>query len=182
MTTDLTVFGHPKMPWKDRRSLISEVFPSVERLDWAKVFDADEGIFGTLLYTILQHDAAPRGRDGPRRALEPGSAIRRLRQLAGNDYSELPFAEAFRVLAAGRSVRHVATKVELGRSTVHRLLTGAQAPTLIDVRKVAAGFGKDPAYFCEYRSAVLGAMMADRLVDMPETSIDAYRKALRLRD
>jgi transcriptional regulator with XRE-family HTH domain len=130
--------------------------------------------------------------------------MERMRRLRGEDYTQLPFPEAFRALAAHRplcdacaqkhgyafaatagcdcgchtlrSYRHLAHRTGLGRSQLHRLMTGMIAPTSAEIEAIAAEFKKSPHYFQEYRVARLCALLAEELARNPERSVMIVRK------
>lgn len=177
---DFSVF-EGKMPWRERYQLIVSVFPSVENLDWNEVFRADPAILGRIVNDIIKQEQARPGTPGKRPALDPEVASQRIRELSGEDYSLLPFEQAFNNLKGDRSVRHVASMVGLDKSMVHKLLTGKTHPTMEQMEKIAAGFKKQPGYFHEYRVAYVLSMMFALMDDGPESAIVQYRKLREMR-
>lgn len=166
-----------KLPWKERYSIIREHFPVVDQIDWVKAFK-DTDLYGRLWRDILRVDQAneENAGQGPRPALDPARARERLRQLMGEDYSYLPFQESFTILAGDRSVRHLASKVGLGRHLTWNLKNGISEPDLYTMEIVARAFGKDPSYFLEYRIAFVIGAMASRMEQAPEMTVDMYRE------
>lgn len=164
-----------KMPWSERVELIYEHFPSVRHPDWNAVL-RDIDIMGEFIRDILRLDQAEPGKSGPRPAPEVKKGIRTIRQMAGDDFSISPFPEAFRILARGYSIRHLARKVSLSRMQVHRLLHAEVTPTPYEMRVIAEAFSKSPAYFLEFRSAYIMACLGAKLDSLPEASIGLYRK------
>ncbi len=161
-----------KMPWK-RDLLIHKQFPSVARLNWRQALSQDDTLWGKLLKDLL--DPKIIAGEDQRRTKE------RLRQMTGNDYSHLPFTDAFRTLAGSRSIRHLATKLKLGQHIIFDLKSGAKQPDIKMLEQIARGFGKDPSYFVEYRiSYILGAL-GDQMESAPEMSVDLYRKIRKKR-
>jgi len=177
----LRVFGElnskeKRVPWSERRRLISHYFPSVDRLDWMEVFRQDPGLMGRIINDILKLDAAVPGKPGKRPGLDQKDAERRLATLLGERYSELPFPQAFRNLAGERSVRHVATKTGLNRNTIHRLMTGTQVPDEWEIEQIAAAFDVAPSYFTEYRMAAVVGFIYSQLMRNPEATVIFYKK------
>ena len=169
----------PKVPWSERRKLISKFFPSVDRLDWAEVFRQDPALMGRIINDILKLDAAEPGKPGKRPGLEQGDAEARLGTLFDTNYSELPFHQALKYVVGERSIRHVASKTGLNRNTVHRLLSGDQVPDEYEIEAIAKAFKIEPAYFAEYRLAYIIGFLFTRLENNPDATVLFYK---RLRD
>lgn len=164
-----------KIPWEDRLALIHKEFPNSSQLDWARAF-GDIDLLGRVLRDILKTDQSKPGRSGPRPALDRKQAESRLRQFLGADYTLLEFRDAFRVLADGRSHRHLATKIGLDRNLVQKLLAGKKDPDLPTIESIAQAFGKDPSYFLEYRvNYILGAL-GKQMYNAPEITVDLYKR------
>lgn len=168
----------PKVKWDERVDLIKKEFPSVVNLDWAKLFDADPMIMGRLVNDILKVDLADRGRPGKRPAIEQEAASDRLRQLSGEDYTMLPFHEAFRILANGRSSRGLAARLAVSHTAVNRLMRGMDSPSAAVMEKTAKVFKKDPGYFVEYRLIYIFGMLYRKLEVNPEATVGFYMKML----
>lgn len=169
------------LSWKDRYALIIEAFPSSVRLEWAEAF-RDIDLYGRLIKDILRIDQVydHRNGPGPRPVLDKDRARERFRQLMGEDFSCEPFTVAFPSLAGTRSVRHLATKIGMGRHLTHDLILGKKVPDLWTIEQIAEAFGKHPSYFIEYRNAYILRALGDQLELSPETSVDLY-KQLRTR-
>lgn len=167
-----------KTPWKERYALIKTHFPIVAQIDWRKAFIADDDLYGRVWRDILRVDQANEvnAGQGPRPALDPQRARERLRQLMGNDYSHLPFDEAFSVLAGDRSIRNLARKIGMSVSATWNLKNGHKEPDLYDLELIAKSFGKEPSYFLEYRMAYIIGAMADQMMLAPEMTVDMYRE------
>lgn len=165
-----------KVSWEVRAKKIKEDFPSVQNLDWDKALARDMDLFGRVMRDILKLEQASPGRPGPRPSLDMAAATKRLNQLMGNDYTLLPFKEAFAILANGRSHRHVASMTGLNRNTVQRLLKGDIEPDGFEMAVIAETFGKHPSYFAEYRNLYILNAIISRLEWSPDTAIDIYRK------
>lgn len=181
---DLSVFRElnergKRVPWAERVKVIRQQFPSVENLDWNRALERDVDLFGRIIRDIIKLDQAEPGRDGPRRQVDPAKGREALRRLAGQDYSELPFAESVRVLSRGMSLRPLARKTGLSPMTLSRLLRGDKEPDVHEMHAIAEAFKKHPSYFVEYRVGFITAAMASKLASAPEASIGIYRKLAR---
>jgi hypothetical protein len=167
-----------RVPWEERLEMIEERFPDAMNADWNVVL-RDDDVFARILKDILKVDQIEPGRAGPRPNLDYDRGIQTWREMTGRDYSELPFRQAFQALARMHSLTTVARKTTLSRSKVHRLLQGTDRPTVVELRAIAVGYGKKPAYFAEYRAEYVMAAMAARLADDPEITITLYTKLAR---
>jgi DNA-binding phage protein len=165
-----------KVSWEVRAKKIKEQFPSVANLNWNRALEKDMDLFGRVLRDILKLEQAAPGRPGPRPSLDMAAATLRLNQLMGNDFTMLPFNEAFAVLANGRSVRHVASKTGMNRNRVYKLLKGDDEPDGFEMAVIAETFGKHPSYFAEWRILYIVNAFVVRLEYSPDTAIDIYRK------
>lgn len=175
---DLTVFDE-KMPWAERYKEIKRVFPSVETLDWSKVFRSDPAIMGRIINDVLKIDQAQPGRPGKRPALDVDRAEEKLRRLRGEDYTILPFVEAVQAARGDKSIRSLAYYSELPKSTVHRLLEGTATPTIEQIEAISKGLRKDPSYFIEYRVAFVIAGLTEMMAQAPESTIVHYEKLIK---
>ncbi len=160
-----------KLTWDERVDLIKKQFPQVLTLDWKKAFDNDLDLFAWIMQDVLKADAAEPGRSGPKPSVDYRHGASRFRQMMGDDYSMLPFCEAFAILAGERSLSHLTAKTGIARSEVHKLLRGKTRPSAIQMEKVAKAFNKSPGYFADYRRGVVLAAIYERLVDVPEASV-----------
>lgn len=186
MRVDLALFEQrnvkgKRMSWDDRRKLIKLHFPTVDSLDWKTAFDNDIDTFAWVIRDILKADNAEPSRSGPKPAVDLKSGAARLRQLMGEDYSDLPFDEAFQILAGPRSLSALAAKTGISRSQVRRLLTGERLPTAYEMGQVAKAFKKEPGYFLEYRNEVILTALAEKLDSNSEVSVKFYRQLMGLR-
>ena len=182
---DLAVFEQrsvkgKRMSWDDRRKLIKVHFPAVDVLDWKRAFDNDIDMFAWVIRDILKADNAEPSRSGPKPAVDLKTGAARLRQLMGEDYSDLPFGDAFRILAGPRSLSALAAKTGISRSQVRRLLTRECRPTPWEMGQVAKAFKKEPGYFLEYRNEVILTALAEKLFGNSEVSVKFYRQLMGL--
>lgn len=171
-----------KVPWDQRAKVIRQQFPSVQKLDWHRLFSEDPALMGRLINDILKIDIARPGKPGKRPAVEPGIADHRLRQIMGEDYATLPFPQALRALQGPRSARGLAKKVGLDRNYINRLLAGDTSPSASIMEQIAQAFHKDPAWFVEYRMGYIFAVLHHKMGAVPEASVTFYKKMRGLLD
>lgn len=186
--TDIAAFASRNVPgkrvnWEERRSLIVQHFPSTEQRDWPELTGTDSA-FERVLQDILKYDQREQGREGPRPNLDWEKGIRSWKQITGQDYTGLPFPQAFRAVArdkAGRphSMTTIARNTGISRSRVHRLINGQEAPDLQCIALVAAAYGKKPSFFAEYRAEIIARRLIAILAENPEFSVSVYRKVAR---
>lgn len=174
--TEFHELTRERAPWDVRATRIRQRFPSVHELDWNGAFTRDLDLFARVLRDILKLEQAQPGRPGPRPSLDVKDATRRMQQFLGRDYSIEPFPEAFRILGADRSIRHLAAKTGLNRNTIYRFLAGVQVPDAFEMEQVAGAFGKHPSYFLEYRILYIISALVSRLEWSPETTVGLYRE------
>lgn len=175
-----------RVPWATRVALIQKQFPSVAELDWHDVLQVENdgeqdipiGIFLRLLRIIFVVDQN-QGKDGNRSALDYDKFKKTWQQVAGRDYSELPFRQAFQILSKGDSHRVIMRKTGITRSRVQRLLAGEELPSVDDMRDVAKAYKKDPSYFHEYRSEYIMAAIAHKLNAEPDQTVVLFRQLVR---
>lgn len=157
-------------------TVIRSQFPSIDNLDWARVFRDDPEVWGRVYRDILKYDQAPDGRPGPRPALDPVRALSRLHQLTDNEFTMLPFREALKILSKNMPVRQMANKTGLERNVIQRILSGTRQPDNYEIRTIAAAFNLKPSYFVEYRIAFILLMMNEHMMRYPESSVPAFLK------
>lgn len=172
---DLSVF-EGKQPWSERLQKINKMFPSTASLDWYEVFSKDPAVMGRFFSDMVKAEVAPAGRPGKRPSVEPNIAAERYRRYSGDDHTMLPFDQAFKNLKGFESIRVAAERVGLSKSVVHRLLDGSVEPNVDMLEKVAAGYGKHPSYFIEYRVGYVVGMLMNYLEWSPESSVVLYNQ------
>jgi hypothetical protein len=166
-----------RIPWAERVKMIHEHFPSTVTLDWRKALSLPETL-PHILRDILRLDQADPGRSGPRPAPDYRKGLKTIRQMVGEDYSTLPFHQAFEVLARGYSVRHLARKTQLSSSAIQRYLQGDRQPGLDEMARIARAFGKQPWYFAEYRLDFIMTSIGSKLETAPDATVVLYKKLL----
>ena len=164
-----------KLPWDERAELIRKNFPSVDRVHWGKVFKQDPTIAGRIINDIIKIGGGDRGKPGKRPSLGQAETAQKFRQILDEDYTMLPFTEAFKLMCKGLSIRGVAAKTGLNRNTVDRLLNGV-TPSMENIEAIAVAFKKDPGFFLEYRLYYISASIFAKLAEAPESSIVFYKK------
>ena len=166
---------------KDKAKKYEEItasFDSIKDLNWGNAISSDEEVFVRLLGDVIK--SGGRGsKPGKRPTLDRKAAQEQFAQLAAEDFSELTFTDAFRVLCGKRSVRHVASLTDLSKTGVQDLMTGKTQPSFETMEKVAKGFKKHPSYFLEYRIGYVVAVLAQFLEDEPETATTWFLKVGR---
>jgi transcriptional regulator with XRE-family HTH domain len=176
--------GRSSVSWDERMRTIRKVFPTTANLDWVQVFDDEPEVMGRILQDVTRSMQATPGKPGPRPVLDRRRAQPVVDRWLGKDpkkrpYSVLPFPEAFKLLVADRSVRHVAVRLGWTKSRVARLLAGDQQPVAVDMEEIAAAFDKSPSYFLEYRIAWSVTAFLSSLEASPEQTVRVYEQ-LRL--
>ncbi len=165
--------GTPVASWDERLDEVQRLYPTTADDSW---FDAlgDVETMGAILRDALRVGHTPKRR-GSRPALDVDDGEERLRQLFGEDYTTLPFDQAFKALAGNRSVSVLSAKTGLSRSHIQRLMAG-RAPKGSEMETVARAFNKPPVYFVEYRNGLLLAAVLAHLSSAPEASVGLVRR------
>jgi len=115
-----------KQQWAERAKEIMATFPSIELLNWDKVFELDPVIAGRIINDIIKIGGPSTGRPGKRASLTEQEASSRYRQIIGEDFSYSPFQDAFKDLCGKRSLSTVANLTGLDRNAVYRLIKGKE--------------------------------------------------------
>lgn len=162
--------------------LLRERYPSVTSLRWRVAFDHDIELLGRILRDILKLDRPIPGRHGPRPGLDRVRDMPALDRLRGLDptrhpYSLLPFADAFGLLLAARSIRSAANKLGMTPSRIYRLKEGlGTPPTMQEMEHIAARFDHHPSFFSEYRSWAIREAVVEALGRQPDVTIAVYER------
>lgn len=167
-----------RVPWQERAEMIYEHFPKVRNPDW-NVLLRDDEIFGRLVQDILKVDQITPGRAGPRPHVNNERGWQLWKEMSGQDFAQVAFASAFRILVGKDSIRIVARKTAISKSRVERLLKGQDPPTVEDIRAIAAAYKKRPAYFAEYRIELILSAIYARLEEERELTVTIYKKLVR---
>jgi DNA-binding phage protein len=138
----------------------------------------DPDLFARIIGDILKSEG--RGSTpGKRPNLNRSEAEDKLNKLAGDDYSEFPFQQAFKILCGSRSIRSVANKTGLSPTKVFRMLDGQHEPDFETMEASASTFRQDPSYFLEYRVGRIQIAITRLLFDSPETATAWYSRIFR---
>lgn len=168
-----------KLLWEEKYKAVCQQFPSVVKLEWAYAL-RDYWTLGRLLQDLIKDMLEHQNRGpGPRPNVDAKTGYQLLQQLFGNDYTGLPFPEAFAVLSAGRSIRHLARKTGMNNTHVYKLLNKQKEPTLFDMEVIAKAFNKRPEYFAEYRMGYLLGVLAHHMENNPDMTMTLYKKVIR---
>lgn len=150
--------------------------PEAATADWSNVLAGDYDLVGTIMRDVLRIGNVE-VRRGQRPIPEFDDTIASLRAAVGDEeYTVAPFPDAFRALAAGRSIRSVAHRVGLARNRVDRLLKMQISPTMSDMQKIAAGFKKPVGYFAEFRLAAIVVAVHAALERDPDRTVVMHQR------
>ena len=163
--------------WEKKYKEIQTQYPDVLLEDWDGLLRSDSDIFAKLLGDVLKFKGK-KSVPGKRPNLSREEGESRLSKMADEDFAEGEFKDAFRALAANRSVRSIATKTGFGKSYVQRLLQGTQEPSFAAMEQIAAAYNKNPSYFLEYRVARVVVVIQSLLMSSPETASSWYIKVV----
>lgn len=173
--------------WPDRAAVIRQHFPAVASLNWRRTFADEPDVLAAFVRDILRFDLGDPNKDGPKPKVDREIGLAKLRQLAGEDYSCLPFHQALTTLGGGRSVAQLAHKTGIPRTQLIRLLDPEKyrkercTPNAWELRTAAHAFGKDPSYWLEWRCGLLAGVLYQSLFENPEASIGHYRRLMQQR-
>lgn len=92
-----------------------------------------------------------------------------------SQYSMDPFRETLEKLMDGRSQRAFARRVPCHQTTLSRLLSGALAPDLAMMERIASAAGVQPWYFVEWRAQFVASVVQSSLMANPNMSVNAIR-------
>lgn len=167
--------------WELRHKEIKEHFPLVNSREFDLSIDSEA--LARLMADLLKAEGK-RPQPGKRPPLPRKQAETEYARLTGIDYSDLPFARTFSILAAGRSTRSLAAKTGLNKDYLNQFMRGLRTPSFREMEVIAKAFGKDPSFFSEYRLGLV-LMMIDRyLKDSPDLTTAWYvsikRKTLKV--
>lgn len=158
-----------RIDWDKTLERAHRQYPSSGDVDWTGAL-RDYEMLGRLVGELLRVESTPQARRGQRPVLTSDDKVR-LRQLLGDDYTTLGFANAFASLAGNLSRTQLATKTGLARTQVHRLLSDTAVASADDMEAIAAAFGKAPTFFAEYRKGLIMSVIERHLEASPEASV-----------
>jgi hypothetical protein len=158
--------------------MIQRASPRARDPDWNVVL-RDNDVLGRLLKDILKVDQIEPGRAGPRPNLDYERGMQTWKEITGQDFSELPFPQAFQALTKNQSFTTISRRISQGRTRTYELWNGLTSPTIDDMRIIAKAYGKKPAYFAEYRAEFILAHITARLIAETEMTIAIYTRLVR---
>ena len=165
----------PAIPWEEKERRIREKHPDALDVSWDEAIRSDPDLFARIVSDVVKSSSGG-SKPGKRPALESSEAFGVFSQMMGEDFSDLPFVEAFNILCEGKSLRGVQAKTGLGHSYIAKLQSGEAQPSYDAMERIAKGFKKDPSYFIEYRIGFINNIIGNFLMASPETSVSWYFK------
>lgn len=166
-----------RIPWDTILEDVHRRYPSTADDAWADSL-RDYEMLGNLVGGLLRVESKQQDRRGQRPVLTDADRPR-LRLLVGDDYSTLPFPQAFASIAGSLSRTQLARKTGLPRTHVHRLLSGEIMATATDMEAVAKAFHKPPTFFADYRRAVIVWVVDKHLEGAPESTVTLIKQLER---
>jgi len=162
--------------WEAKVETIAKLYPKSVALDWSEVFGQDPAILGRVINDVIKLDQRRVGRPGKRPSLAPNLTAQKLKELQGEDHTNLPFPEALKILTMGTPIKDVLGRLHVSRSHLYNVFERKSLPSLDIIEQAAIAFGKHPSYFLEYRVAYIVGILQSKLTSVPESSIVFYRK------
>lgn len=169
-----------KLPWLERSQIIHRDFPSIDSLSWEKVLSQDIDLMGIIIRDILKHDQEPTGRPGPRPSLDPDKIQNKLVQIRGEDFSLEEFPETVDHLRGNMTLLELSKQSEIGVNDIYRTHGRQKEPTLWIMAEIAAFFKKRPEYFLEYRIITVNNYITRKMLQLPTSSINSFKKLQEL--
>lgn len=173
------IVNQEKPSWDKRYSLIREIYPTVENLDWARVFREDPDIMGDIINEISKAADASPGRPGKRPPVSRSVARDNFAKLSGQDYSLEAFHPTLDILMQGHTIRQISETSGLERNHLYRIIKGKD-PDIYSIEQLAKAFKKRPEFFLEYRIFFVMTFLTNRLESIPEASITFFRKIAKI--
>jgi hypothetical protein len=136
------------------------------------VFTAKPEVVEELLADLIKQAHAKPGRIGQRPM--PREADVNFAALTRGELNERPIHEVLPDLMPG-SETVVAERAFMSRSAFRRVLKGEREPTLTELRDIAAAVGKPPAFFTEYRKAVVMEALSGFFDERPAAAVRLFR-------
>lgn len=162
--------------WSAILARVEEAHPLTRSPQWDRLLDNSD-VMAAIIRDLIVIDRQP-ARRGARPLPGYDEGRRRLQALFGEDFSTLPFPDAFRALTRSQSRTQIARRTGITRTRVHRLLAGeregdvahAVEPTLEEISAIAVAYNRRPEHFREYRTRLITALVAHHLDAHPERS------------
>jgi transcriptional regulator with XRE-family HTH domain len=155
--------------------------------EWTLFFGTAGGLraMGRIIYDVYdevvsrEEREAGQRRIGRRPAREAKSLAEVMAVVKPEEFSTDPLPVALRKLLRGRSQRLFARKVPISQPYLNRLLTGQHTRYELELlENLADAAGVPPWHFPEWRSAYIGGLVTQVLLEQPHLGITALR-ALR---
>ena len=140
---------------------------------WLAVFTAKPEVVEDLLADLIKQAHAKPGRIGQRPM--PREADVNFAALTRGELNERPIHEVLPGLMGGSSETIVAERAFMSRSAFRRILKGEREPSLVELRDIAAAIGKSPAYFPEYRKAIVMEALSGFFDERPAAAVRLFR-------
>lgn len=158
--------------WDKKLEKLRETYPGINNIDWGKILHEEPEVFHSVVGGVI------RPKSGKKSKISIVEGNKKIAQLSGTDYSELPFTEALDILCGNLSVRKLAAKTGFPPATFYLLKTGKQTPSFQDMENIARAFNRHPAFFLEYRIATVLSSIDIFLQECPETAVVWYNKVI----
>lgn len=146
--------------------------------EWEAAFAANPDALARLLADYIKQAHAVPGRVGQRPM--PNEENVDLGALLYGEVSEAPLAESLPALIKP-SERAFCRRTFISRSQLQRALAGEYAPTIEELISIADAAGVPPAYFREYRHAVLMSALDGLFKKRPGLATSLYRTYITAR-
>lgn len=157
--------------WVEKGKIINEAYPDINTLDWRAALSSDRDLFANIVREVIRKSDG-RNKPPPLGRRNNGS---KFAQIAGEDYTLLPFSKAFGVIANGVEKSDICDRTGIKPSRVYGLLSGG-VPTVSEIKSVAAAFGRSPSYFVEYRVMCIAGAVAEYLESDVDSTVVLFEK------
>ncbi|RTK94019.1 XRE family transcriptional regulator [Candidatus Saccharibacteria bacterium] len=144
--------------WDKKLKYIRGKYPDVNSIDWASIIAGEPGILRAIAGNVAGSNYNKK------------HGISDATQLLGTEFSELNFVDALNILWGDRSISDMVAKTNISHNKIYNMKRGLREPTFKDMEAIAKAFGKDPAFFLEYRIAKILASIDRYLTSSPETA------------
>lgn len=144
---------------------------------WEAAFTANPDALNKLLADYIKQIYATPGRVGQRPM--PREEHVDLDTLLHGEITDQPITEVLPKLIKP-SERAFAQRIHMSRTQLQRLVAGAYKPTVSELASIAEAAGVPPAYFREYRHAMVTAAFVQLLEERPGVATHLYRTYLKV--
>ena len=149
------------------------------RESWDAEFREQPHAMYSILSDIIKVAHARPGRVGQRPM--PKEEEVDLDTLLYGEVSNEPLIVALPKVMEGMSERKLAEKVKMSRTQLQRLLKGEYEPDVYLLREIAKAVNVPPAFFLEYRVAMVMMAMHSMMADNPNVATIIYKKYLTVK-